>query len=204
MFSKTLAITILHLAAAPPAMARLANFGYGPSEVGSKNWELAMKNPNTTGSVPIMGYNISKPWPASDSRKNDWSLDAKLVADMPSADNKDKLHTGMGVSLSPPDYLVKKLDNGTNVIDTDGSWHGCLTVIADLPDDVLKNGYDDDGSCRSLLGEECAKGYQAALRADINNGKCYGSLPIPDACQDAFGGNYSAISVGKKLFLEAS
>lgn len=203
MFSKALAITTLHLAAAPPAMAWLASFGYGPGEVGSKNWDTAMKNPNTTGSVPIVGYNVSKPWPARDSRKDDWSLDAKLVADMPSADNKDEFYTGIGLALSPPDYLVQKLDNGTKVIDADGSWHGCLTAVADLPDDVLKNGYDDDGSCHSLLGEECAKQYRAALMADMSGGKCSASVTIPDACQDTLG-NFSAIAVGKKLFLEAS
>ncbi|KAL6851177.1 hypothetical protein ACO1O0_008305 [Amphichorda felina] len=204
MFSKALAftsITTLQLALAPPVLARRALLRTGEAmvEVSDQAWESGLRNPNATGSVPVVGFNVSRPWPARDTRDDDWTLDAKLVADLPTKWEEDgEFYTGISLTLSPPDYLVKKLGNGTEVLDVDiTTWQGCVTIITNLPEEVQEQGYDDDGSCRSVLGDNCVDDYLAAMLDTQGFGEVCHAPPLPESCEGKFGGG--AVTMGFHL-----
>lgn len=163
--------------------------GDGLKQISDKAWASASSSPNATGSVALSGYNVSQEWPGESI--SGWSLDIKVMADVPSKNVDDKFYTGLTFSLSAPDELQTKQDNGSTILQLDNStnstWAVCMTIISHLPEETIKDGYDDDGSCYAMLGEKCVDALKAQA---VSESACGLKALLPDGCdQRWFGAN---------------
>ena len=158
-----------------------SEIGDGRKQISDKGWASASSSPNATGSAALSGYNISQEWPGESI--SGWSLDIKVMADVPSKNVDDKFYTGVTFSLSAPDELQTKLDNGSTILQLDNStnstWAVCMTIITYLPEETIKDGYDDDGSCYAMLGEKCVDGLKDQ---SVSESSCALMTPLPDEC----------------------
>ena len=191
MFSQDFGLLALLTGALLPhaALAALAvQIGAGQSEISDKGWESASSSPNATGSAALSGFNVSQEWPGEPIKG--WSLDINVLADVPSKDKDDEFYTGVTFSLSAPDELQTKLDNGSTVLQVDNpnnsSWAVCMTIITFLTEESLEDGYDDDGSCHATLGDKCV---DALKDRAVSEDECALKAPTPDECQE-YAGDY--------------
>ncbi|KAI9711149.1 MAG: hypothetical protein M1812_007253 [Candelaria pacifica] len=94
-----------------------------------------------------------------------------------SIDSQDPLHStnwtlSTTISQSPADSRFRTrqdfwLDTSSTLSPNSTSvpWNGCVTVFKGLAQSVSEQGQNDDGSCSSLLGKECATALQDQFRA---------------------------------------
>ncbi|KAI0535259.1 hypothetical protein GGR58DRAFT_504467 [Xylaria digitata] len=159
---------------------------YGPWQVPRAEFDAFLANhPNATGNYAITGPNISAPAESTSSGNEStidgWSWSIVVSADLPLANTtlapEDDgegpfYHTGGGMTLNAPSSL---LGPGGNLTVDDG-WKICLFTwqIDDFPySDKLRS---DDGTCKSVLSDECIANMKLAAASATVEGSC--SCPI--------------------------
>jgi len=169
-------------------------FGSAVIAIPSTQWENALENPNATGHFPIQGYDLSRPYPSTGAIPQSidgWSLDFNVTADISAANATgfelpraaDGYVTGASIRLRPPASLLTAAPEGQSPVKVDNAtWQLCLNVLdtRSLPQATIDAGRKDDGSCTSMLGEQCVRD----LRDRWNTCKL---RAVPDSCKDAFG-----------------
>lgn len=129
--------------------------GFGPWGVPEETYNRLMDSPNATSEYPLPAPDTSSAYPAS-GPADGWSLTVSVVADIAmtesdssSADGHDHhTFTGSRVVLEAP-------------TDVDESWFVCVIQWdLDLTNYPAKL-REDDGSCSSLLSEQCIRDAEA-------------------------------------------
>ncbi|KAI0196398.1 hypothetical protein F4808DRAFT_323068 [Astrocystis sublimbata] len=173
---------------------------------------------NATREFPIPGPNISAPGsssgPQTGSTTDGWSWSIAVAADMP-LDNSSIApkpnsegpfyYTGLKVNFNAPPSLVTS--NGGKNLTVDDDWEICLYAwdlnfgqhdLGEYPDKLRS----DDGTCASVLTEECIADMKRAARPNQSQCSCQ-ELPSCKTDGDAgkvFGNNcyasyYNASSI---------
>lgn len=154
-------------------------------------WEEAFRTPNATGSVRVKGFNLSHPFPGTES--DDWAWTIQ-VRDGILRSRDSKYATGIWVQLDMPDSLVRLAPNGTFLLD-DGSWHVCESIW-EFP--ALKSDAATvEGSCEGIVPKECHDLWTDTLaqgfgRRASNSSRCPSITP-PLQCLDALGKEYTGV-----------
>lgn len=125
---------------------------------------------NASGLVPVLGYNVSQPFPSN--LTDGWSFGLDVAADVPASVSEEG-NTGFA-TLS---YLYMNRPEST----IDDSWRICAAWLGRV--DVSGG---DDGSCSSALGQDCIDALSTQLSsANERFGRC--SVPpisMPEECGD--------------------
>ncbi|TGJ81945.1 hypothetical protein E0Z10_g6817 [Xylaria hypoxylon] len=157
---------------------------YGPWQVPRPEFDAFLANhPNATGNYAIPGPNISAPAnPASSSNGNEsivdgWSWSIVIAADLPLVNASDApkddararfYYTGGKMTFNAPSSL---LGPGGNLTVNDG-WQVCLFTwqLDGFPyTDKLRS---DDGTCKSVLSDECIADMKLAAAKATVQGTC--------------------------------
>ncbi|KAH8892266.1 hypothetical protein GQ53DRAFT_864141 [Thozetella sp. PMI_491] len=165
----------LAFAAWPSAYGQFENFtfnNYGndklaPWGVNLTSFDANLAAPNATGRYPLPGPNISAPYgsPPGYMIIDGWAWNIAVTADIPlslanhtSPGNQDQVFTGTTLQLVIPDSLLTGAPGSINAV-VDESWRMCIMRWA-LPDDYNDSLRTDDGSCTSIMSNQCIKDIQ--------------------------------------------
>jgi hypothetical protein len=164
-----------------------------PYGVPPQVFSSAISSPVADASFPIRGYNTSIPPGGTDgtgSHIQGWSINVGVAENVPLTDSDyagidrdNKCIDAATLSITPPADIA--------TCDEDG-WRVCAVVFADgLGSAVAKDVQaKSDGSCSSLLPDDCIRKLQAdgvAKGAKAKGSGC-ADLKIPDECASYFSG----------------
>ncbi|KAK3486710.1 uncharacterized protein B0T23DRAFT_415309 [Neurospora hispaniola] len=184
-----------------------------PFGLPSSDFALAIAHPVSNASFPTTGYNVSIPAGPADATGSEipgWYLSISVAANIPltnasdtssssisAKDKKSKFTEAAVLSLVPPStHRQEGLDAE--------SWRVCAIVFTGgLSGETTETAQTArlDGTCAALLPSECIQGLQINSVAN-NTGKdkddlgACGSLAVPDACLEYFGGT---VGVGYEI-----
>lgn len=180
--------------------------GAGTGLIPSSQLAKALNNPNATGHFDINGYNITGeyPWEKDSSTRaiDGWSLDFNITAAVSTANSTDTMLlpsdgfvAAASLRIHPPPSMMTKDKDGNTKIAAHSSWRGCITVLANnnlpgYPQDLVDRGKTDDGSCKTMLGDECRRAIEGEWGHD---GDC-GIPDLPKACHSVFGAKHVSAS----------
>ncbi|KAK4112404.1 hypothetical protein N656DRAFT_845193 [Canariomyces notabilis] len=190
--------TIVYLALLVPSYAQSYVGGdlssQAPYGVPPQVFSSAISSPVADASFPIRGYNTSIPPGGTDgtgSHIHGWSINVGVAENVPLTDSDyagidrdNKCIDAATLSITPPADIT--------TCDEDG-WRVCAVVFADglggsaVNKDVQAK---SDGSCSSLLPDDCIRKLQAdgvAKGAKAKGSGC-ADLKIPDECASYFSG----------------
>lgn len=151
--------------------------GFGPWGVPDETYNQLMDSPNATSKYPLPAPDTSAPYPAP-GPVDGWSLAISVVADIAMAESDSSTaaphgnhtFTGSRVLLQAP------TESDSNV---DESWSICV-IHWDLDlENYPARLRDDDGSCSSVLSEQCIRDLEAGAIEEYRSG--FGN-PIPCGC----------------------
>ncbi|KAK3490115.1 hypothetical protein B0T13DRAFT_519774 [Neurospora crassa] len=209
VFHVSMAVASSHTSTQSPTVGSPSNplFGLPPSD-----FALAIAHPVSNASFPTTGYNTSIPAGPADATGSEipgWYLSISVAANIPltnassisARDKKSKFTEAAVLSLVPPSTSTHRQEG--LYLDAE-SWKVCAIVFtAGLSDETTETAQTArlDGTCAALLPSECIQGLQ--INSVANNigkdkddlGAC-GSLAVPDACLEYFGGT---IGVGYEI-----
>ncbi|KAM7184951.1 hypothetical protein V8F20_011988 [Naviculisporaceae sp. PSN 640] len=153
-------------------------------------------NPNATGSFPIDGFDVTKPYPSGSAPDpiEGWSIELGVAAAISTENStgtmslpNDGYAAGLSLQLKPPAELVTQDAAG---VKADESWKVCITVMFNdqFSEAATEAGKKDDGSCNMLFGEECVAALLAAWESEAvksNDGRICPTPKRPAECSGA-------------------
>jgi len=134
-------------------------------------WAQAMNNPNATGHFPIVGYDVSQPFPTANPIDG-WSIDLNVTDNIPNVQDNNSIIAGASIRLNPPPSLIAQTSNGSATFRADAStWHMCVMTFFDLPQSTVDAGKNDNGSCNSMFGEQCVLDIRSTWASAWSDGR---------------------------------
>ncbi|KAK3301864.1 uncharacterized protein B0T15DRAFT_325586 [Chaetomium strumarium] len=155
---------------------------FGPFGVPLTRYNELLNSPNATSQYPLLGPNISAPYPGSGNILNGWSWVVSVAADIPLSesnsttadwypDNHNHNHTFTGSRV----VLQQAPTTGPPAHE---SWFVCVVNwdidLATYPSKLRT----DDGSCSSVLSEQCIRDTEASVLEEYRLG-----LGGPNPCK---------------------
>jgi len=187
----TLSILSFLLLAIPSALATETIMGagskLGPYDMASAKFDEFMKTPNATSRYPIEAPYTTLHYRVGGPAMPGWGWTISVAADIPLSeagsnlisddkDIKNKTFTGVKVVAEAPVEL-----NGT-LIPIDETWGICIinwsinTTSSGFPAKLRT----DDGTCSSVLGEQCRRAVEAGAVQQYKRENTYSMCGCPD------------------------
>ena len=150
--------------------------GFGPWGVPDATYNKLMDTPNATSKYPLPAPDTSVPYPAS-GPADGWSLAVSVVADIAMSESKSTTVDGHENQTFTGSRVVLQAPAGSDAA-VDESWFVCA-IHWDLDlDNYPAKLRGDDGTCSSVLSEQCIRDVEA--RSIEQYSSDYGSLsPCP-------------------------
>ncbi|KAI0117954.1 hypothetical protein GGR51DRAFT_500667 [Nemania sp. FL0031] len=147
-------------------------------------WEAHLAHPNATGRNPVVGFDVSRPWPGTQG--DGWTIGINVTSDIPDSQIMNpsnatgKTFTGTSIFLQAPDNLQSTFSSPTALDET--TWKICVIVVPDAPQDNVTDAAED-GSC-PVLSAQCVSDLEDAYKDKFaRNQECYGTPPAtPSSC----------------------
>ncbi|KAK4040841.1 hypothetical protein C8A01DRAFT_15332 [Parachaetomium inaequale] len=180
------------------------DYKFGPWGVPDVTFERLMKAPNATSNYPLQAPDTSSPFPAP-GPIDGWSLSLSVVADVPMSESNMSLALVHPNDTFTGSRLVLQTPTGSDSA-FDESWSVCVIQWSiDLKNYPAKL-REDDGSCSSVLSEQCARDLEKAAREQYITGRsrsrqcpCPWTADIPSCAgeqAEALSGNGACSSQG--------
>ncbi|KAI1860555.1 hypothetical protein JX265_009954 [Neoarthrinium moseri] len=150
-------------------------------------WERNLAKPNSTGSFPVSGFDISKNY--SSQTIDGWRLSVNVSSGIPDSETLNpgngsgQVFTGTSIFLQAPRDVVNNIDSDQSTT-LDTPWKICVTVVSNGPQ--VDPSTADNGTC-SGFSSQCISDLQQAFADKFaENQDCYRLPPDPASCGSAF------------------
>jgi len=188
-------LALLQITTAESTLTRRALIGNGFGDslysISDEHWNEALNDPDATGRYPIDGYDVSKPYPEEGILPpiEGWSIDVNITADIPIPTIPDRFISGVNIRVSPPTELISTDSNGTTTLKADmDEWKVCISYLA-LSSEALEKAKSDDGSCSSIVSQECIQDLtNTDNNLDRSTGRCRSPETGTPNCEGLFNG----------------
>ncbi|EON95792.1 hypothetical protein UCRPA7_8721 [Phaeoacremonium minimum UCRPA7] len=157
-----------------PISARQSNSTSGSNST-SSGGDLPdyLSPPNATGSYAITGFDLSQPYDAAKSNEKGWSLDIAVATNRVVDDVTNNETRGNPTYLS-----LKSPENAFESADFDSGWTICGNFW-DIDDNDLQASFlEDNGTCTSVLSDECIADIEQKAVNFTNDGTCPSHIEI--------------------------
>jgi hypothetical protein len=134
----------------------------GPWAVPDVTFERLMEAPNATSEYPLQAPGISSPFPAP-GPIDGWSLSLSVVADVPMSESNMSLALDHPNDTFTGSRLVLQTPTGPDSA-VDKSWSVCVIHWWIDPKNHPAKLREDDGSCSSVLSEQCVRDLENSAR----------------------------------------
>lgn len=129
--------------------------------------------PNATGSYAITGFDLSQPYDAASSNETGWSLDITVATNRVVDDVTDNDTRGNPTRLS-----LTTPENAFDSAEFDPGWTICGNFW-DIDDNDLQASFlGDNGTCTSVLSDECIADIEQKSVNFTNDGECPNNIEI--------------------------
>lgn len=130
-----------------------------------EKWPLVLTNPSKEGVVKIDGLDISKKYPGESI--DGWTVSVSLKSDIETKDvvpdSSGPYFNAAALRLNPPGDLMKDaLNSDSKTFNAHESWKIMVHRITLQTDGNRTALANDDGSCSTVLSEECVKAWEAS------------------------------------------
>ncbi|KAH9896322.1 hypothetical protein F4778DRAFT_783598 [Xylariomycetidae sp. FL2044] len=154
-----------------------------------EDFERAMAAPNATGSYPVAGFDVTKPYPGEPI--DGWTLDISVAAEIPTTPNGSEFVTGVGLQLKAPRALLTNAsDVAGGVLPADNStWRLCLMGFSSK----LSGDANADGTCTGILDDDCIsdlKSLATSIGSTYSQFACPNDLPSSCPTSDLMTGTH--------------
>ncbi|KAL2126467.1 hypothetical protein VTI74DRAFT_851 [Chaetomium olivicolor] len=145
------------------------SYARAPWSLPDATYDKLMEKSNATSKYPLQAPDTSAPFPAP-GPIDGWSLTVSVVADVPMAESPLSVaHTFPNFTFTGNRIVLRAPTGPDSAVDD--SWHICVLQWTIDPYHFEAKLRDDDGSCSSVVSDQCARDVEKAAAEGYMDGR---------------------------------